>query len=209
MAYKPAYIWNGTGWDQIGNQAVASLDDYALLNPSASANQTITNTTLTAPTITSASSVGGSLTSASVVGGTITSASVIYPVLVSPEERLTLAAVTATGVINFDLITQGILYYTTNATGNFTLNFRGSSTTTLNSMLATGDSITASFLNTNGASAFYPTAFRVDGGAVTPRWSGGSAPTSGNSNSIDGYSFTIIKTANATFTVLAGAVQFA
>lgn len=209
MAYKPAYIWNGTGWDQIGNQAVASLDDYALLNPSASANQTITNTRLTSPVITTASAVGGSLTSASVVGGTITSASVIYPVLVSPEERLTLAAVTATGVINFDLITQGILYYTTNATGNFTLNFRGSSTTTLNSMLATGDSITASFLNTNGASAFYPTAFRVDGGAVTPRWSGGSAPTSGNSNSIDGYSFTIIKTANATFTVLAGAVQFA
>ena len=209
MAYKPAYIWNGTGWDQIGNQAVASLDSYALLNPSASANQTITNTTLTSPIITTASAVGGSLTSASVVGGTITSASVIYPVLVSPEERFTLAAVAATGVINFDLITQGILYYTSNATGNFTLNFRGNSTITLNSMLATGDSITASFLNTNGASAFYPTAFQVDGGAVTPKWSGGSAPTSGNSNSIDGYSFTIIKTADATFTVLAGAVQFA
>lgn len=31
MAWKKAYIWNGTSWDAIGNQAVATLDDYLTL----------------------------------------------------------------------------------------------------------------------------------------------------------------------------------
>lgn len=215
MAYKPAYIWNGTGWDQIGNQAVASLDDYALLNPSASANQTITNTNITGGTVNATTLQQGGVQAVTTTGTqtltnkTITSASVNYAILRSPEERLTIAAVASTGTIQFDLLTQGILYHTANATGNFTLNFRGDGSTTLNSMLATGDSITASFLNTNGASAFFANGFQVDGSAVTPRWSGGTAPSSGNTNSIDAYSFTIIKTANATFTVLAGFVRFA
>jgi hypothetical protein len=128
----------------------------------------------------------------------------------APEEVITISATAATGTINFDLITQGILYYTTNATANFTLNFRGDGTTTLNSIMSVGDSISAVFLNTNGATAYYASAFQIDGSAVTPKWSGGTAPAAGNASSIDSYSFTIIKTANAVFTVLAGgAVKFA
>jgi hypothetical protein len=67
------------------------------------------------------------------------------------------------------------------------------------------------FLNTNGATAYYPTAFQVDTVAVTPKWSGGTAPSAGNASAIDAYSFTIIKTAaTPTYTVLAGgAVKFA
>lgn len=147
--------------------------------------QTLTNKTLTAPVLTN-------------------------PINVSPEERLTVSATAATGTVNFDLSTQGMLYYTTNASANFTLNFRGNSTTTLNSILATGDSISAVFLNTNGSTAYYPTAFQVDGSSVTPKWAGGTAPAAGNASSIDAYTFTIIKTASATFTVLAGGpVKFA
>jgi hypothetical protein len=129
--------------------------------------------------------------------------------LLSPEERNTVSATAATGTINFDAVTQGVLYYTSNATGNFTLNIRGNSTTTLDSILATGDSLSVVFLNTNGVTPYYPTAFQIDGSAVTPKWSGGSAPAAGNASSIDAYSFTIIKTASATYTVLAGAVKFA
>ena len=129
--------------------------------------------------------------------------------LISPDERCTVSATAATGTVNFDVATQGVLYYTTNASANFTLNFRGSSGTTLNSILATGDSVSAVFLNTNGTTAYYPTVFQIDGSSVTPKWSGGSAPSAGNASSIDAYSFTIIKTASATFTVLAGAVKFA
>jgi len=160
--------------------------DFATL----AGTETLTNKTLTSPAINTATISNG--------------------VVVAPEERCTVSATAATGTVNFDALTQGTLFYTTNASANFTLNFRGNSTTTLNSILTTGDSISLVFLNTNGATAYYPTVFQIDGSAVTPKWSGGSAPAAGNASSIDAYSFTIIKTASTpTYTVLAGAVKFA
>lgn len=128
----------------------------------------------------------------------------------APKEITTVSATAATGTIQFDLLTQGVLYYTTNASANFVLNFRGDSGTTLDSLMSVGDSISAVFLNTNGGTAYYPTSITVDGAANTPKWSGGTAPAAGNASAIDAYSFTIIKTGSATFTVLAGgAVKFA
>ena len=140
-----------------------------------------------------------------------TSPTITTPIGISPEERSTVSATAATGTVNFDLSTQGVLYYTTNASANFTLNFRGNSGTTLTSMLAVGDAISAVFLVTNGSTAYYPTVYQIDGSAVTPKWSGGTAPAAGNASSIDAYSFTIIKTAaTPTYTVLAGgATKFA
>ena len=130
--------------------------------------------------------------------------------LKAPEEVITISATAATGTINFDFITQGILYYTTNASANFTLNFRGDGSNTLNSILSVGDSISGVFLNTNGGTAYYANAFQIDGSSVTPKWSGGTAAAAGNASAIDSYSFIIIKTANAVFTVLAGGpVKFA
>jgi hypothetical protein len=75
-------------------------------------------------------------------------------------------------------------------------------------MMTTGQDISVTFLNTNGATAYYLNAFTIDGTSVTPKWQGGTAPTSGNASSIDAYSFVIIKTASATFTVLASQTQF-
>lgn len=132
------------------------------------------------------------------------------PILVGPEERLTISATAATGTINFDALTQGILYYTTNASADWTLNVRGDSSTTLNTALATNDSITISFFVTTGSTAYKHSALTIDGSAQTVKWSGGTAPSAGNASSIDVYSFTIIKTASATFTVLgAGPVKYA
>jgi hypothetical protein len=161
---------------------------------------TLTNKTLTSPTINT-----GTIATPAITGGTSTNT-----VLVSPEERTTVSATAATGTINLDAITQSVLYYTTNSSANWTLNVRGNSGTTLNSMLATGDAITVAFLATNGATAYYPTVYQVDGSAVTPKWQGGIAPTSGNASSIDAYSLTIIKTASTpTYTVLAAQTKFA
>jgi hypothetical protein len=130
--------------------------------------------------------------------------------LLSPEERTTVSATAATGTVNFDTVTQGVLYYTSNASANWTLNVRGSSGATLSSLLAVGDAITVVFLVTNGATAYYPTAYQVDGSAVTPKWQGGTAPTAGNASSIDAYSLTIVKTAaTPTYTVLASQTKFA
>jgi hypothetical protein len=132
------------------------------------------------------------------------------PVVISPEERTTVSATAATGTINFDADTQGVLYYTSNATADWTLNVRGSGSTTLNSKLATNDSFTLSFLVTTGSTAYKHSALTIDGNAQTVKWSGGTAPAAGNASSVDAYSFTIVKTASATFTVFgAGPVKYA
>ena len=144
---------------------------------------------------------------------TLTSPVENNPYITSPKELTTISATAATGTVNFDILTQGVLYYTTNASANFTLNFRGNGTTTLTSIMNVGDAWSAVFLNTNGATPYYPTVFQVDGTAtgVTVKWSGGTAPSAGNASAVDAYSFTIIKTAaTPTYTVLAGgAVKFA
>ena len=125
------------------------------------------------------------------------------------NEPATISATASTGTINFDVTTQSVLYYTTNATGNFTLNFRASSGTSLNTLLATGDSICVSFLCTNGATAYYNSAVQVDGSSVTPKYQGGTAWTSGNASSIDAYNFVIVKTGSAAFTILTSQTKFA
>ena len=124
-------------------------------------------------------------------------------------ETATVSATAATGTIAYDVTTQSVLYYTTNASGNFTVNFRGSSGTSLNTVMQTGESISATFLVTNGATAYYNSAVQVDGSSVTPKWQGGTAPTSGNASSIDSYTYVIIKTGSAAFTVLASVTKFA
>jgi len=124
-------------------------------------------------------------------------------------EVATVSATAATGTINFDVTTQSVLYFTTNASGNFTVNFRGSSGTSLDTVMSTGESLSATFLVTNGATAYYNSVVQVDGSTVTPKWQGGTAPTSGNASSIDSYTYVIIKTGSATFTVLASVTKFA
>jgi hypothetical protein len=131
------------------------------------------------------------------------------PILKSPEERLTVAATAATGTVNYDALTQGVLYYTSNATANWTLNVRGDGSTTLNDSLATNDSITIVFLVTQGSTAYYSNAFTIDGTSVTPKYITGTAFSAGNASSIDSYVYTIIKTGSATFTVLASQTKFA
>lgn len=136
--------------------------------------------------------------------------SVLAEVLTNAGEVATISAIAATGSINYDVTTQSVLYYTTNATGNWLLNFRGSSGTSLNTLMSTGQCITVVFLATQGSTAYYPNATQVDGttSGVTVKWQGGAAPTAGNTSSIDVYAYTIIKTASATWTVLASQTQF-
>ncbi len=129
--------------------------------------------------------------------------------LLNAKEAVTISATAATGTINYDITTQSVLYYTTNASANWTVNFRASSGTSLDSAMSTGESVSVAFLVTQGSSAYYNNAVQVDSSSVTPKWQGGSAPTSGNANSVDIYAYTIIKTATNTFAVFASQTQFA
>jgi hypothetical protein len=132
---------------------------------------------------------------------------VIKPVV----ETANVAATAATGTVNVDLTERAVNYYTSNASANWTFNFRGDAATTLNNFITTGQSITCAFLVTNGPNAYYPTGFQVDSTTtnVTVKWQGGTAPSSGNTTSIDTYSFSIIKTAASTYTILASQTKFA
>jgi hypothetical protein len=129
--------------------------------------------------------------------------------LKSPFETVTVSGSAPVVTTQFDVITQSILFYTGNATTNFTWNLRGNSGTTLNSLLPIGQSTTAILIVTNGATAYYPTAFTVDSVSITPKYPGGAALTSGSANSIDVYSMTLIKTASATYTALLSQVKYA
>ena len=137
------------------------------------------------------------------------SSSVISSKFANALEGVTVSATAATGTINYDVTTQSVLYYTSNASANWTVNFRASSGTSLNTAMATGEAITVVFMVTQGSTAYYNSAVTIDGTSVTPKWQGGSAPTAGNASGIDIYSYTIIKTASATYTVLASQIQFA
>ena len=124
-------------------------------------------------------------------------------------EGATISATAATGTINYDITTQAVLYYTSNASGNWTVNFRGSSGTSANTLMATGESMTVAFLVTQGSTAYYNSAVQVDGNSVTPKYQGGTAWSAGNASSVDVYSYTIIKTGSAAFTVFAAQTKFA
>lgn len=133
-----------------------------------------------------------------------------YPTLKAPTETTNVVASAATGTINFDVTTATIWYYTSNASANHTLNFRFDGSNTLNSKLSVGEAITCVWLNTNGSTAYYPSAIQIDGNAQTPKYQNGVAFSAGNSNSVDAYSYTIVKTAaTPTYVVLASQTKFA
>ncbi len=127
---------------------------------------------------------------------------------INATETSTISATAATGTINYDVTTQSVLYYTSNASANWTVNVRGNATTSLNTLMSTNDSLTVVFLVTNGATAYYNNALTIDGNSVTPKYQGGTAWTAGNASGIDAYSYTIVKTGSAAFTVLAAQTQF-
>ena len=132
-----------------------------------------------------------------------------YSAIKAMLETATVTASAPSATTNFDAITQAVQYYTSNASTNFTFNIRGNGSTSLNTIMQTGQSATIALMVTNGGTAYYPNAIQVDGASVTPKWQTGTAPTGGNASSIDVYTFTIVKTANATFTVLASQTKYA
>jgi len=150
-------------------------------------------------------------------GITITSASGPVPIisvstgatLTSPKEVATISATAATGAINIDVVTSAVNIRTSNAAANYQLNVRGDASTTLDSLMAVGDSLTVTFESPNGVTPYYATAYTIDGNAVTPKWLGGTAPIAGNASATDVYMLQIRKTGAATFTCIASQSKFA
>lgn len=167
------------------------------------------NRTLTFPDATDTAAVLGTAQTFTALQTFSGSTSVAATKLANAKEIATISATAATGTINYDITTQSVLYYTSNASANWTVNFRGSSGTSLNTLMSTGESMTVAFLVTQGSTAYYNSAVQVDGSSVTPKYQGGTAWSAGNASSIDAYVYTIVKTGSAAFTVFASQTRFA
>jgi len=141
---------------------------------------------------------------------TATGADINGPLNIEEVKEKVIVDTSTTGSIFGNLSLGAVRYYTANQTANRTISFRGDqgSGISLDSIMAVGDSMTSAFLFTQGSTAYYISTVYVDGGApAVLKWVGG-APTGGNANSIDAYTFTVIKTAASTFTVLANLSKY-
>ena len=173
---------------------------------------TLSGLTLTSPTISSITNTGTLTlpTSTDTLVGRATTDTLTNKTLQTPLE-LGQQLGAAGGALNVDILSGSFLLYTSTTTANFTLNFRGNSSTTLNSLIGVGQPVTVSII-VNNTTAYYPTTFTIDGSAPTLiKWSGGTAPSAGNANSYDAYSFTIWKynTTPNYLVLAAGPVKYA
>ena len=116
-------------------------------------------------------------------------------------EHVTVTAGKLSDAANLDLANGNVFLFTTAESTTATPNLRYDSSTTLNSKMAVGDVVTVVLITTANASA-YCAQLTIDGAAVTENWVGGSAPSDGGSSGVDIHSYTIIKTASATWTVI-------
>lgn len=194
-------VFNGTDYVGLGVQAASAFTAGQLIKASSST----VLTSATAGTDYVAPGTATTFTALQTFSGTSAN---FAQTLANSTEVVTVNASAAGGTINYDVTTQSIAYYTVNASGNWTVNFRASVGTTLNTALATGRSLTVALMATQGATPYYNNVIQVDGNTITPKYQGGIAWTGGNASGIDVYVYTIIKTASATFTVLASQTKF-
>lgn len=207
------FVWTGSTWTSAAFTAGGFLVNTNNLSDVSNTATARTNLGLAIGTNVQAYNANNAVTNAAqtftatqTFSGTSSATAIV---LNDAAEVATVSATAATGTINYDITTQSVLYYTSNASANWTVNFRGSSGTSLNTLMTTGQSMTVAFLVTQGSTAYYNSAVQVDGttSGVTTRWLGG-APTAGNASGIDSYRYAILKTGSATFTVLASNTQF-
>ena len=208
-----------TGLLNITSNTVLSTNTVNTLNLSvnniigtATANTIVLSNSITTPTVTAntITSANATITRISAPGTVFLSGNTtaLSTIVSNIAETTNVYNVASTGTINYNLTDQSVLFSTVNATANFTLNLRGNATTTLDSLMANGQTVTVAYLASTGFPAFFSNTFSIDGFTRTVRWQNSIIPTAGNANSIDSYAFTVIKTSTNTYTVFGTQTQF-
>lgn len=147
---------------------------------------------------------GATLTGSLTVGGISASGYADFTGLLS--EACTVTAGKLSDNTNLNAENGNVFLFTTQETTTCTPNIRWNGSTTLNSKVNVGDMIAITVITTAAAGG-YSAQLTIDGAAVTENWVGGSAPSAGGSSGKDIYSYTIVKTADATFTVIGNLVK--
>jgi len=200
------------------NIVVAST--YGIIDANANEQLLFTQTASATNEITIANAAAGNSPVISATGGdtnvglTLTPKGDLSRITLNGESKIfgvyENATISTTFVTSFsyDVLTQAVYFQNVALGSNFTVNLRGNSTNALNAALNTGESVTVALLVKNNNTTYYNNVLQIDGTTVTAIWQGGSAPTGGNASSTDVYTYTAIKTAASTYTVLASQVQF-
>ena len=126
-------------------------------------------------------------------------------------------AATPNGEFNFYLASGHFFRYTGTPGADYYPNFKHSASIDLNDMMAVNDVVTATLAVNSPATTYHiANTIHIDGNAtgensytIDTDWVGGSAPDAGNGSGHDVYSFTIVKTADKTFLILANALAAA
>jgi len=165
----------------------------------------------------------GTVTSYNGRSGTVTSATTdiaVGAILTSPIETVSSSATALSGstAAALNAATSTFYNYTANPTAAFTVNITNAPTTT-------GQSVTFAMLVNNGATAYLPLNFTINGNqagasssvlpvegatnnGITTRYQGGTAWTAADASTIDSYTFVVIATSSSTWTVLVSLTKF-
>jgi len=223
-------VFDGTAWEKVNGSSSEAFSNITLtaLTGLLYSNSTSPLTVATGVQVLSGLSTALGTGVQTALGQAINSTSGLVSVLNGAATHLTLSGTSAdiatslpnaaedaqisatppTAAQTIYLSNGAVAYFTGAAVNNWALNIAMSSGTSLDTAMAVGQSVTLAVLTAQGAQAYFSATLQIDGVTVTPYWQGGAAPISGYASGIDAYSYTIIKTGTATFTVLASQTRF-
>jgi len=113
-------------------------------------------------------------------------------------------AINADGVCNID---SGLFHYRTGNLGGTTNTIALRSNVGINTIMTDGDVMNFTLAHAVNATTAYVNNITIEEAAVTENWIGGAPPAAGGDSGVDIYSFTIIKTAANTYTVIGNQVK--
>jgi hypothetical protein len=179
----------------------------------------IANTSITTNKIADGAILGNDIGVGQITGNLIAT-NQITSNLIAPNVNLSIIRVLETaniyttgigGNVNIDVSNNTVYYFTSNTTANVTFNFRANNSSggNLDSLLSIGQSVSSAILLKQGATRYRANVY-IDSALQVPFWLGNSAPgyATTQQESIDTYSFNIIKTAANVYTVLASNSNF-
>jgi hypothetical protein len=173
---------------------------------------TITGNLIAPQTITGDDLAPNSVRANNIVAGQVAGNTLAANLQISLTQVFESANVFTTAVggnVNIDLQNNTVYFFSSNTTANVTFNLRANTQNTLDSQLSIGQSVTTAILLKQGATRYRANVY-VDGVLQVPFYLGNSAPSFATTQqeSVDVYSFNIIKTAANTYTILAANSNF-